>query len=127
MKKTRGQDNPRELAIRSALHRAGVRFRVAFPIPGLRRRTMDIAFTRQRLAVFLDGCFWHACPVHGTLPKTSTDWWLQKLRANVTRDQHTTEHLISEGWHVIRIWEHVPLEEAVRAILESLGTPPSSG
>lgn len=70
------------------------------------RRTIDIAFTRVKVAVFLDGCFWHGCPLHATSPKASEEWWLAKLDRNVTRDAETVEHLESQGWTVLRFWEH---------------------
>jgi DNA mismatch endonuclease (patch repair protein) len=116
MAATRGKDNPREVAIRSALHRLGFRFRIHRRlIPGS-MRTVDIVFGRIRLAIFLDGCFWHACPQHSSIPKTNTDWWTAKLQANIERDRSTTETLERAGWTVLRIWEHVPLSRAVELI-----------
>jgi DNA mismatch endonuclease, patch repair protein len=97
-----------ELALRRELHRRGCRFRVhyAFALPGLTRRRCDVAFTRRRVAVFIDGCFWHACPLHATAPKSNAAWWVEKLAKNVARDLDTTARLKAEGWAVIRIWEH---------------------
>ena len=86
---------------------------MAYPVPGQRRRTIDIAFTRQRLAVFVDGCFWHGCPEHGTAPRANSDWWRHKLEANHSRDIDTDEVLKDRGWSVVRIWEH---EEPVTAV-----------
>src|SRR3954447_25332549 len=83
----RRRDTAPELALRSLLHRSGLRYRVAWPIPGQRRRTIDIAFTRVHLAVFVDGCFWHGCPVHGVQPKANAAWWRAKLEANDRRDR----------------------------------------
>lgn len=111
MMRQRQRDTQPELAIRKRLHRLGLRYRVDFKIPGLRRRA-DIAFPRRRVAVFIDGCFWHCCPEHGTLPKSNRTWWRQKLRANVARDRETDTVLSREGWTVVRIWEH---EEAASA------------
>jgi DNA mismatch endonuclease (patch repair protein) len=116
MSALRRRDNDRELAIRSALHRSGLRFRVTFPVPGLPRRSIDVAFTRSKVAVFLDGCFWHGCPEHGSSPRSNSDWWATKLAANSARDLDTSAHLETTGWQVVRVWEHVPLDEAVATI-----------
>lgn len=85
-----------------------------------KRRRADIVFTRQRLVVFIDGCFWHGCPEHATLPVTNTDYWQPKLARNMERDRETTAMAEAEGWRVLRIWEHTPPEDAVAAILEML-------
>lgn len=121
------RDNPRERAIRSALHARGLRFRVTYKVPGLPRRSIDIAFTRARLAVFLDGCFWHGCAEHGTAPHANSAWWAQKIQANQLRDADTTRHLGDEGWRVLRIWEHVPVADAVELIAEALSAPSRQG
>ena len=106
MKATRRRDTPAELALRSALHRLGLRFRVdTAPLSGVRRRA-DIVFPSARVAVFVDGCFWHGCPVHGTWPKENVDWWLAKLDANRRRDADTNRELTEAGWCVLRFWEH---------------------
>ncbi|WP_075819586.1 very short patch repair endonuclease [Serinicoccus sp. CNJ-927] len=117
------RDTAPEIALRRALHRAGRRFRVVYPVPGNQRRTVDIAFTRARLAVFVDGCFWHGCPAHGTSPKANTEWWNAKLATNVARDRDTDLLLERSGWRVLRCWEHVPVEEAIRAIEAALAEP----
>lgn len=97
-----------ELVLRRELHSRGLRFRVDFPFPidGLRRRRADIAFTRWRIAVFVDGCFWHSCREHGSLPKANADWWKAKLDRNVARDRDTDRRLVLAGWRPVRIWEH---------------------
>lgn len=118
MSRTVGFDNPRERELRSAVHRSGLRFRIHVRIPGT-RRTIDFAFTRVRLAVFSDGCFWHGCPVHGTVSKTNTEWWTAKITANVERDKDTDARLHDLGWHVLRIWEHAPIADAASQIIES--------
>lgn len=106
MARTRCRDTAPELAIRSELHRRGYRFRVDFPpIPGVRRRA-DLVFTRRKVAVFVDGCFWHGCPEHGTWPERNATFWREKILANKTRDADTNERLTDAGWIVIRIWEH---------------------
>jgi DNA mismatch endonuclease, patch repair protein len=95
-----------EVALRRELHRRGLRFRVQLPVPGNRRRTIDIAFTRAKLAVFVDGCFWHGCPEHGVKPSTNSEWWRWKLARNQERDAETARLLEEAGWTVLRLWEH---------------------
>jgi len=113
------RDNRPELAVRKLLHADGLRYRVAYPIPGQRRRTIDIAFTRARLAVYIDGCFWHGCPVHATSPKVNRAWWVEKIAANRARDAAATEQLEALGWAVLRFWEHEPAGSVVRAVHEA--------
>jgi len=102
----RAGTNP-EWAIRRLVHATGLRYRVdaPLPIPSVRRRA-DMLFPRSRVAVFVDGCFWHACPIHGTRPVANAAWWAAKLNANVVRDRDTDRGLADVGWTVIRIWEH---------------------
>ena len=100
------RDTAPELALRRALHAAGLRYRVGFPVPGQRRRTIDVAFTRAQVAVFVDGCFWHGCPEHGTQPQSNSAWWTTKLSANQARDRDTDRVLAEAGWTVLRVWEH---------------------
>lgn len=114
------RDTVPELALRRALHRAGLRFRVQFQVPGKSRRTIDIAFTRVKVAVFVDGCFWHGCPVHGVSPKNNADWWQRKIDANRVRDEDTASHLEGLGWAVLRFWEHDDALVAVRAVQEAV-------
>ena len=102
------RDNGPEMAVRRLLHAAGLRYRVAWPVPGQRRRSIDIAFTRARLAVFIDGCYWHGCPAHGTTPKTNREYWTSKVAANRRRDEDTIRRLTEAGWQVARYWEHEP-------------------
>jgi DNA mismatch endonuclease (patch repair protein) len=94
--------------LRKVLHAHGKRFRVHYPLPGLPRQRADIAFPRLRVAVFVDGCFWHSCPDHATHPANNAEWWAAKLRRNRDRDAITTAHLQALGWRVVRVWEHVP-------------------
>lgn len=110
------RDNSQELGLRRQLHALGMRYRVHFPVPGAPRRTVDIAFTRRRLAVFVDGCFWHGCPEHGTSPQSNSEWWRQKLLANKRRDDDTDRILRDQGWTVMRVWEHEAVESAVTRI-----------
>jgi len=102
----RRRDNDAELAVRRLLHAAGYRYRVTYPVPGRSRRTIDIAFPGRKVAVFIDGCFWHGCPEHGTRPSRNAAWWSAKLTANRARDEDTVAHLEAAGWLVMRVWEH---------------------
>jgi DNA mismatch endonuclease (patch repair protein) len=116
MSNARRRDTAPEMALRRLLHAAGLRYRVAYPVPGQRRRTIDIAFPRQKLAVFVDGCFWHGCREHGTNPSANSDWWQKKIAANQARDRDTDAVLAEAGWHVVRVWEHMPPSEAADAV-----------
>lgn len=114
MQRQRRRDTTAEVAIRSLLHRSGFRFRVDYSLPGLRRRA-DIAFPRARVAVMIDGCFWHACPEHGTWPKQNAEWWREKIEGNRARDRDTDTKLVAAGWISVRVWEHEkPAEAAAR-------------
>jgi DNA mismatch endonuclease (patch repair protein) len=120
MKGTPQRDTPAELALRSRLHECGYRYRVdANPIPGVRRRA-DVVFARARVAVFVDGCFWHSCPEHGTWPRANAEWWRAKIHANVTRDRDTDSQLGAAGWLVVRVWEHEPAERATRRVANAV-------
>lgn len=118
-----------EVLLRQALHRRGLRFRVQLKVPGNRRRTIDIAFTRARLAVYMDGCFWHGCPAHHVRPKANSDWWQWKIERNQARDRDTDRQLKEAGWDVLRIWEHEDPSEAAHLVEQVyrslLGRPPS--
>jgi DNA mismatch endonuclease (patch repair protein) len=95
-----------ELLVRSLVHRRGLRYRVsARPLPEL-RRTADLVFRPTRVAVFIDGCYWHGCPLHYKEPKTNTEYWREKINRNKERDTETDNHLAAEGWTVLRFWEH---------------------
>ncbi len=116
MKRQHRRDTKPELAIRSALHQAGLRFRVDYPLPGLRRRG-DIVFPAKRLVVLVDGCFWHGCPEHGTWPKENADWWRSKINANISRDRETDARLGDAGWTAMRFWEHELPTDVAAAIV----------
>lgn len=109
-----------EMAVRRALHAAGARYRVQFPLPGNRRRTIDIAFPRARVAVFIDGCFWHGCPAHGVQPRTNEEWWSWKIARNRDRDADSTRTLESQGWRVLRVWEHEDPEVVRDAVMREV-------
>jgi DNA mismatch endonuclease (patch repair protein) len=120
MQNTPRRDTPAELALRRELHRRGLRYRVDHqPLPRLRRRA-DIVFTRRRVAVFCDGCYWHGCPEHGTWPTANAEWWRQKIEANKRRDRDTDARLAEAGWIVIRVWEHEDPDDAAARIVEAL-------
>lgn len=119
------KDTQPEVALRRALYGRGMRFRKTYPaLPG----RPDIVFTRARLAVFVDGCFWHRCPVHGTAPKNNASWWSAKLEGNVARDRRQERQLVDSGWTVVRVWEHEDVGEAcdrIEALWRSLLGEPS--
>jgi DNA mismatch endonuclease (patch repair protein) len=120
MQSNRPKNTGPELAVRSALHRAGLRFRIHYrPLRGIKRE-VDIAFTGPRVAVFVDGCFWHGCPLHATRPATNVEWWATKLDGNIGRDRLTDEALTKAGWLVLRFWEHVAPAEVVLAVVAQL-------
>lgn len=106
MQSNKSRNTQPELAIRRLLHARGLRYSVASrPLLNL-NRTADILFRRAQLAIFVDGCFWHGCPLHFRPAKTNADFWSEKLRANVSRDHETTVTLHEYGWVVMRVWEH---------------------
>jgi DNA mismatch endonuclease (patch repair protein) len=125
-KQARAHTEP-EVTLRKLLHAAGLRYRVGLPVPGMKRRTIDVAFTRAKVAVFVDGCFWHSCPEHATFPAANKDWWAEKLAGNVARDAATREHLESLGWQVIRVWEHEPMAEVALRVQAALAQTTDSG
>ena len=116
MSRQRTRDTAPELALRRELYRRGLRYRVDWPIPGMPRRRADVAFSGARVAVFVDGCFWHGCPKHKTSPKGNAAWWSAKLARNIERDQETADHLTSLGWTVLRFWEHEDMAEAAARV-----------
>jgi DNA mismatch endonuclease (patch repair protein) len=117
MQGNRRVDTGPELALRRALHALGVRYRV-----NRRLRTTggwvrpDISIERWRLAVFVDGCFWHGCAEHGTQPRANAPWWQEKIERNQRRDERDTEALLTAGWTVLRVWEHEPPAQAALRI-----------
>ena len=122
MRANRRRDTTPERRLRSMLHHRGYRFRVDLPVETPERHVRpDIVFTRRRVAVFVDGCFWHACPEHGQRPRANESYWEAKLHRNVERDQADNESLRRAGWIVVRIWEHEPVSEAAAVIETALG------
>jgi DNA mismatch endonuclease (patch repair protein) len=122
MVRQRRRDTGPEMAIRRLLHARGLRYRVDAVLLGMRRRA-DLVFVSARVAVFVDGCFWHGCPAHRTWPKSNAAWWAEKIEANVKRDRDTDQRLAADGWTVVRVWEHEAPEAAATrvagAVLES--------
>jgi DNA mismatch endonuclease (patch repair protein) len=127
MKGNRRSDTRPEVALRAALHARGLRFRKDYlvRIPSFRATRIDIAFTKARMAVFVDGCFWHGCPDHGRVPSTNAHYWPAKLARTRDRDERLTHALEAHGWRVIRLWEHVPVDEAVHRVLDAMNRKPS--
>ena len=116
MSTLRTRDTEPELALRRELHRRGLRYRVSVTdLPG----RPDIALTRAKIAVFVDGCFWHSCTRHAVAPKSNARWWRDKLQSNVDRDRRNDSALRSIGWLVIRVWEHEDPREAATTIEQS--------
>jgi len=125
MKGNRRADTGPELALRRALHGLGYRYRKDYRLDladGIRVRP-DIVFTARRVAVFVDGCFWHCCPDHGSQPAANTWYWEPKLRRNVERDRVADAALARAGWTVLRLWEHESLTAAVVTVSQALGAP----
>lgn len=112
-----------EVAIRSALHKLGYRFRkdhyLRVSVSGVRARP-DIVFTKSRVAIFIDGCFWHLCPIHGRIPSSNPSYWVPKLEGNAQRDRVTTSALQEAGWTVLRFWELEPTEAVIQQIVQTL-------
>ncbi|MEU1211367.1 very short patch repair endonuclease [Streptomyces sp. NPDC005791] len=114
------RDTAPEVAVRKLLHASGYRYRLNERVPGMSRRTIDIAFTRVKVAVMIDGCFWHGCPEHATQPKSNAEWWREKLDKNMARDSDTTSHLVAEGWTVLRFWEHQSPAQVAEQVAEAV-------
>lgn len=116
MARTGRRDTKPEIELRRILHSRGLRFRVDRPVLADRRRRADIVFGPSRVAVFVDGCFWHGCPQHASWPKSNPDFWREKIEANRARDRDTDQRLRAVGWHVERVWEHETAESAADRI-----------
>jgi len=120
MSKQKSRDTGIEMALRKVLHAAGFRYRVhRRPVKGVRREA-DLVFGPARVAVFVDGCFWHGCPEHGTWPKNNADYWRTKIETNRRRDANTDAVLLEAGWLAVRVWEHEPAEEAASRVIETV-------
>ncbi|WP_313861669.1 very short patch repair endonuclease [Mycobacterium sp.] len=122
MQSNRSRDTKPELALRSAVHARGLRYRVAAkPLTGL-RRTADLVFPRAKVAVFLDGCFWHGCPEHHTVATANATFWADKVEGNRARDRDTDSRLADAGWVSVRVWEHEDPAEAARRVEDVVRT-----
>jgi DNA mismatch endonuclease (patch repair protein) len=123
MRAIRRTDTKPEIVLRRALHKLGYRYRKDYrlDLDSGKRVRPDIAFTARRVAVFVDGCFWHACPEHGRNPAVNDWYWAPKLRRNVERDRAADEALAGAGWQVVRLWEHESLEASVAAVIAAVG------
>jgi DNA mismatch endonuclease (patch repair protein) len=122
MSRIRGSDTKPELILRRALWRAGMRYRLRQKLPG----KPDLTFRAARVAIFVDGCFWHACPEHHSRPKANAEFWDTKIRSNVVRDANVNAILGAEGWTVLRFWEHqveMNLDAVVRQVRKHLSEP----
>lgn len=114
MSKVKGKNTKLEVEFRKVLWARGLRYRLGWKLPG----KPDLVFVGVKVAVFIDGCFWHACPIHGQEPKTNAGFWFEKLRKNKLRDQTVNMKLAELGWRVVRIWEHELREDADRCVSE---------
>lgn len=118
MSKVRQKGTSAELKLRKAMHAKGLRYSLHVTL--LPRRVADIVFPNLRIAIFVDGCFWHGCPEHGSWPKNNGEFWRRKIEANKARDEDTTRRLIDLGWQVIRVWEHEVPTEAAKYIFSAV-------
>lgn len=116
MKAAKPRDTAPEKALRSELHKKGLRYRIdTKPVKELNRRA-DIVFRSAKVAIFVDGCFWHGCPIHGTQAKANAEFWKIKIKQNQIRDEDTNKRLKKAGWRVVRVWEHENPEKASQNI-----------
>ena len=116
LSRVKRRDTKPEIALRRELHRRGLRFRVDYGgVPG----HPDVAFTRAKIAVYVDGCFWHGCDIHGAIPKNNAEWWRAKIERNRARDAEVSEQLRRLGWLVLRYWAHDDVDEIADEIEET--------
>ena len=115
-----GCETAPEIRLRSALHRLGLRFRKdANVVEGLKCKA-DVVFNRERVCVFVDGCFWHGCPIHFKVPQSNSAWWEEKIEDNVRRGQRQTDRLTAKGWTVVRVWEHNISDENMPTVVDHI-------
>ncbi|MFI5826469.1 very short patch repair endonuclease [Streptomyces sp. NPDC051578] len=118
MSRQKSKNTGIEIALRRSLHAAGLRYRVhRRPVKGVRREA-DIVFGPARVAVFVDGCFWHGCPLHATWPRSNPEFWRAKIEGNRARDRDTDARLAEAGWLAVRVWEHESVEKAAERVAE---------
>ena len=118
MAKVRQKGTGAEVALRRELYRRGMRYRVDYEVMKKPRRVADVAFPGLKIAIFVDGCFWHGCPEHATWPKQNAEFWRQKIEANRIRDADTNSRLLDIDWTVMRFWEHESPSEAAETVAE---------
>lgn len=126
MSRIKGRNTKPERALRGALWRLGLRYRIHHALPG----RPDVVFPTQRIAIFIDGCFWHGCPEHAVQPKTNETFWINKIGRNRVRDQQVTLTLQADGWTVLRFWEHEvkkDLPQVVEQIVRARGGAADNG
>src|ERR1035437_5744959 len=112
MARQRSRDTGPAIDLRRHLYSGGWRYRLHETVVPGTRRSIDIVFRRSRVAVFVDGCFWHGCPIHSSIPRSNERWWQEKLDKNIQRDRDTDMRLREAGWSVVRVWEHQDSSEA---------------
>lgn len=120
MAKVRQKGTDAEIAVRRELHRRGLRYRVNYEVLKKPRRVADVALPALKIAIFIDGCFWHGCPKHATWPKQNAEFWRQKIEANRLRDADTNSRLLESGWTVLRFWEHESPIDATDAVAQAV-------
>jgi len=120
MRANRKRDTKPEIALRSAIHRAGLRFRITQRVDVGAPVVVDILFRRAKVAVFVDGCYWHGCPLHGTSPRTNPGYWIPKIARNRERDIRIDDLLTRAGWLPIRVWEHEEFDQVVPKVVSAV-------
>jgi DNA mismatch endonuclease, patch repair protein len=120
MAKVRQKGTDAELALRREMHRIGLRYRIDYEVLRKPRRVADVAFPGRKIAVFVDGCFWHGCPEHATWPKQNAAFWREKIEANRRRDADTSDRLRSLGWIVLRFWSHESPTDAAQTVARTI-------
>lgn len=122
MAKVRQKGTKAEIVLRRELHQRGLRYRVGYEVLKKPRRVADIVFPKLKIAIFVDGCFWHGCPEHASWPKQNAEFWRQKIETNRLRDTDTNEKLREIGWTVLRFWEHESPQQAAESIAHIVAT-----
>ncbi|RDG36384.1 very short patch repair endonuclease [Streptomyces corynorhini] len=127
MQAIRSRDTKPEILIRRLVHAQGLRYRVAAKPLAELRRTADLVFRPAKVAVFIDGCYWHGCPEHYVSPKTNPGYWSEKVARNMTRDRDTDQRLTDAGWTVLRFWEHESPDACALQIATTVGSRRARG
>jgi DNA mismatch endonuclease (patch repair protein) len=120
MRRMPEQSTGPEIRVRQVLFKNGFRYRIKYPVPGVSRRSIDIALPGRRVAIFIDGCFWHGCAEHRSIPKHNHKWWKAKIDETRRRDRDTDQRLHAAGWLVLRYWEHEPAEQIVEDVRKAV-------